>query len=328
MVIEKTVLDYLEARRGEFCSGEELSRELGVTRATVWNRVQALRARGYEIASVRNRGYRLAADSDALTLEGIEKLLNADCAGLSVEIVDETGSTNLDLREAAERGASDGRVLIARRQTGGRGRRGRRFFSPESGLYLSMLLRPSETPAAIAIRYTTTAALAVCEAIEATSSKSPRIKWVNDVMIDGLKVCGIMTEAQIGLENGLVEHAVVGVGVNLYRPKEGTPSELRGIAGYVFDETQGWRLNRFAAEFLNRFTRRRLANDAEDDLKEYRRRLLAQGREGDVLFGAKKRRAKIIDVDDEYRLIVEYPDGTREALSSGEISVRPDGKRE
>ena len=87
-------------------------------------------------------------------------------------------------------------------------------------------------------------------------------------------------------------------------------------------------MNRFAAEFLNRFTRRRLANDAEDDLKEYRRRLLAQGREGDVLFGAKIRRAKMIGVDDEYRLIVEYPDGTREALSSGEISVRSDGKRE
>ena len=87
-------------------------------------------------------------------------------------------------------------------------------------------------------------------------------------------------------------------------------------------------MNRFAAEFLNRFTRRRLANDAEDDLREYRRRLIAQGREGDVLFGAKKRRAKIIDVDDEYRLIVEYPDGTRESLSTGEISIRPDGKRE
>ena len=328
MSAEKTLLDYLEERRGEFCSGEELARELGVTRATIWNYVEKLRARGYDVASVRNCGYRLAPDSDALTVEGVAKGLSRECAGLSLDVVDETGSTNLDLREEAERGAADGRVLFARRQTGGRGRRGRRFFSPESGLYVSMLLRPAETSASIAIRYTTIAALAVCEAIEATSSKTPRIKWVNDVMIDGLKVCGIMTEAQIGLESGLVEYAVVGVGVNLYRPKEETPSELRGVAGFVFDEARGGLLNRFAAEFLNRFTLRWLAGDAEDDLKEYRRRLLAQGREGDVLRFSGKRRAKIVDVDEEYRLIVEYPDGTREALSSGEISVRPEAKRE
>ena len=323
MVIEKTLLDYLEERRGEFCSGEELSQALGVTRATIWNRVKELRERGYEIASVRNCGYRLAPDSDVLTVEGIAKGLSSDCAGLSIELVNETGSTNLDLRTEAERGAADGRVLIARRQTSGRGRRGRAFFSPESGLYLSMLLRPSETSATIATRYTTAAALAVCEAIEATTDKSPRIKWVNDVLIDGRKVCGILTEAQVGLENGLVEYAVVGVGIDLYRPKVAIPKELREVVGFVFDEARGGRLNRFAAEFLNRFTSRRLAGNASDDLEEYRRRLLAQGREGDVLFGTDRRRVKILDVDEDYRLIVETEDGTREALSSGEVSVRP-----
>ncbi|MBR0225145.1 MAG: biotin--[Thermoguttaceae bacterium] len=325
MESNKTLLDYLEARRGEFCSGEELADALGITRAAVWKRIKALEAKGLLISAIPNRGYMLRRETDVTSVEGISKYLHGAATSLRLEVVDETGSTNLDLRERGERGEPGSLALIARRQTAGRGRRGRRFFSPDSGVYLSLLLRPEETPATRATRYTTVAGLAVCEAIEATSDAPARIKWVNDVLVRGRKVCGIMTEAQVGLENGMLGYAVVGIGVNLYRPQGGYPEELRGIAGEVYESPRGDGKNRFVAELLNRFMSRLNAADEQDDLNQYRRRLLAQGRVGTVcLPGGARRQARLLDVDEEYRLIVEYPDGTRATLSSGEVSVHPE----
>ena len=151
----------------------------------------------------------------------------------------------------------------------------------------------------------------------------PEVKWVNDVLVNGRKVCGVLTEASIGLENRLVEYLVVGVGVNLYEPQEGVPDELADIVGHVFSERKGNGRNLFAATFVNAFMKR-LSQDEETVYHAYRSRLTAIGEIVEASFpnGATER-ARIIDVDQEYRLIVEYLDGRRDRLLSGEVSAKP-----
>ena len=133
-----------------------------------------------------------------------------------------------------------------------------------------------------------------------------------------------LTDGHVSMENMALEYMVVGVGANLYRPDDDFPASLQGIAGAISETSRGDGKNRFVAEFLNRFTHRRLKNDSADDLEQYRKRLLGRGRKATIcLPSGKKRDATIIDVDDKYRLIVEYDDGTREHLAFGEISARP-----
>lgn len=339
---EKT-LAFLERNRGVFVSGEEIAAATATTRAAVNKHVKALRQCGYDILAAPNRGYMLAASTDYISASGIAKYLSEPCrSSLRFEILEETASTNLTAREAGERGEGSGLVVIARRQTHGRGRRGRNFFSDGGGIYMSVLLRRPGMTGAAAARLTTNAALAVCEAIEASASlatsgsaagsvaepperaPSPRIKWVNDVFLRGLKVCGILTEGQVGVEEGTLEYAVVGIGVNLYPPLGGFPAELSGIAGSVFDGPRADGRNFFIGELLNRFFARLERGDASADLAEYRRRLLAQGRGAVVCLPDGRRfEVRALDVDDDYRLIAEFPDGTREAIAAGDVSVRP-----
>ena len=147
---------------------------------------------------------------------------------------------------------------------------------------------------------------------------------MNDVFLRGLKVCGILTEGQVGVEEGTLEYAVVGIGVNLYPPLGGFPAELSGIAGSVFDGPRADGRNFFIGELLNRFFARLERGDASADLAEYRRRLLAQGRGAVVCLPDGRRfEVRALDVDDDYRLIAEFPDGTREAIAAGDVSVRP-----
>ena len=130
-------------------------------------------------------------------------------------------------------------MVIANEQTAGRGRLSRSFFSPkDTGIYMSLLLRPKNYSAKQAVRITTMAAVAMCEAIETVSDEKAEIKWVNDIFVRGEKVCGILTEGSFNLESGLLDYAVLGIGINIYQPKDGFPNELSSIAGAVFSEKQ------------------------------------------------------------------------------------------
>ncbi len=131
---------------------------------------------------------------------------------------DTVTSTNLVLRDLASQGAPEGTVVIAARQTGGRGRKGRAFFSPEyTGVYVSLLLKPKIAPDDATL-ITTTAAVAVCEAVESLSDRKAEIKWVNDVFVDGKKICGILTEGSFDMESGQFEYAILGTGITFTRP--------------------------------------------------------------------------------------------------------------
>ena len=323
MGTKEQLLALFENNKGVYFSGEDIAEMLSVSRAAVWKAVKSLRSEGYHIDAVQNKGYSLSVETDILSEQGIRKYLRPSCSDLLLNVKAQVDSTNSEVRRMAASGAPEGCVMIAGSQTAGRGRRGRSFYSPvDSGIYLSLLLRPQEYTAARAASFTTMAAVAVCEAIESVSGKRAQIKWVNDIFMDGKKVCGILTEASMGLESGFVEYAVLGIGINVSPPKDGFPDELADIAGTVFEEAGGDGKNRLAAEFLNCFMSYYKERPAEDYVKNYRSRSLVLGREISVESPNGAQRATALDVDEECHLIVRYEDGRTETLSSGEISVR------
>ena len=190
---KEDLLSLLWQNADAYIAGEELARRLSVSRTAVWKAIGQLRETGYNIESVSNRGYRLLSESDVLSEEGIRRHLKHQ--ELKLQVYKTITSTNTVLKSLAAEGAPAGLVLIAEEQTAGRGRMGRSFYSPaDSGLYLSLLLRPNVS-AVEATRLTACAAVAVAETIEELSGRPAQIKWVNDIFVDGRKVCGILTEA-------------------------------------------------------------------------------------------------------------------------------------
>lgn len=325
MTTKEKLLGLLENHREEYLSGEELAKTLAVSRAAVWKAVKSLQQEGYPIDAVTNRGYRLSRGGDRLSAPGIRKYLEPGYRDIPITVAEETLSTNTALRALAEAGAPEGTVYIAQSQTGGRGRMGRSFYSPAgTGLYLSLLLRPVSWKPARAAQLTAAAAAAMCEAIREVTGKEPGIKWVNDILLDGKKVCGILTEASFSMESGVLEYAVLGLGVNVYPPEGGFPKELEGVAGAVLDAPGEDVRNRLAGEFLNRFLAGYERPEDRSFLDTYRRRSVAVGREVTVLSGGHERRAFAYAVDDDCRLLVRYDDGTEQALSYGEIRITID----
>lgn len=320
MATKDNLLALLTDRAGEYLSGEELAQQLGVSRTAVWKAVNTLRRAGFEIDAVQNKGYSLVGSRDVLHEGAMRKYLTQPIGQLLVQPT--VTSTNAVLRELAADRAPEGTVVIAGEQTRGRGRLGRSFYSPaDTGLYLSLLLRPDGFSPAQAVYMTTMAAVAVCQAIEAVSGRNARIKWVNDIFLDGRKVCGILTEGSFDLETGSLNSIILGVGINVYAPADGFPRELEQIAGAVFPEPITDGRSRLAAEFLNRFLELYRQQDSTY-AAEYRRRSLVLGRQVLVITPAEQKTALALDVDEECRLLVQYPDGKTEALSSAEISVK------
>lgn len=324
MGTKENLLTLLERRKGEYLSGEEIARLLSVSRTAVWKAVNALRSVGYEIDAVQNRGYCLDAHTDILSVQGIRQYLNDRWEGLDLELLPCAGSTNALLRERAVSGAPEGSVILTNQQTNGRGRLGREFYSPpDTGIYMSLLLRPQALEPAQAVGITTMAAVAACRAIEEASGKEAQIKWVNDILLNGKKVCGILTEASVSLENGRLDYAILGIGFNVYPPAAGFPPELADIADSILRNQRDDGKNRLAAAFLNHFLDIYRSDNPSEYAAAYREKSMVIGRSIQVISPAGVRNAFALDVDKDCRLIVRYEDGTVEQLSSAEISIRP-----
>lgn len=333
MATKEKLLELFETNKGTYFSGEEIAQTLGISRTAVWKNVKALQGDGYAITAVTNKGYSLSEQTDILSPQGIQKYLNMDgskkkisnsetCFSPEIVVLPVTTSTNAVVREKAMEGAPEGYTVIANEQTQGRGRRGRSFFAPAgTGIYMSILLRPQNLRAEQAVCITTMAAVAVCEAIETVSDEQAQIKWVNDVFVRGKKVCGILTEAALGMENGLLEYAILGIGINVYRPEDGF-GELETIAGAVLDAPKADVKNKLAAEVMNSFMKYYSDMEKSDYVNKYQKRSLAVGKQVNVLSGNDSRKALVLGVDEECRLLVRYEDGTEDTLSSGEISIR------
>ena len=256
------------------------------------------------------------SDPTSLSKDLIEKSLSKNAKKYRINVYDLISSTNTVLRELAEQGAEENTVLIASEQTNGRGRMGRNFFSPsETGVYISVLLHP-DLPAEKTVFITTAAAVAMCKAIEKTTDKKPKIKWVNDIFIDGKKACGILTEAVF--ENGKIKYAVLGVGINVFEPDGGFPEEIKNIAGAVSNDYKNGLRELIAAEFLNELA----LIDPEKTSKEYKKRSFVIGKKITVINAGTSYDAIAEDIDENCCLMIKKEDGEKTALSSGEISIR------
>ena len=231
----------------------------------------------------------------------------------TVTVLEEIDSTNTALKEMAQQGARIGTTLIAQRQTGGRGRLGRQFHSVEGGLYLSTLLRPTNSdPGSITCR----AAVAAARAIESLCPANIDLKWVNDVYLNGRKVAGILAEG-VFAPDGHLTAVVLGIGINVYNP---LPAALEDIATSLANE--GYHLTReqVAAAFLNGLTQV-LCADASV-MEEYRRRNVVLGRQVTVMRGSETYPATAESITDEGHLVVRTTDNEIRTLSSGEVSVK------
>ena len=325
MNVKQRLIALFENNRENYLSGEELASQLGCSRAAVWKAVKALKAEGYAISASTNKGYRLGAETDVLSEAGIRRWLTGRAEGVVLDVRREVGSTNNAARALAEQGAPEGLCVISAAQTGGKGRLGRSFFSPaDTGLYLSILLRPKMS-AADSVRITTAAAVAAAEAVDAVSGESSALKWVNDVYLRGKKICGILTEASFSLENGGLDHAVVGIGINAYEPEGGFPPEIAGIAGAVSDRRQDDMRNRLAGCVISRFMEYYADLSSPQMLAAYRRKLMWQGEKIRVISGQEEYTCTLLGVTDSYALRVRLEDGTERTVSSGEITVRRTG---
>ena len=237
---------------------------------------------------------------------------------------DSIDSTNTRARELARQGAPHGTVLIADHQTGGRGRRGRSFHSPAgSGIYMSVILRPHCTPQQI-MHLTCAAAVAMCDAVASAVGFRPGIKWTNDLVCGKRKIAGVLTE--LGFDNrGNVDFAVIGIGINCCQQEADFPEDIRSIAGSL-TSISGQSIDRavVAAAMMDALYRMdtELLTGKAHILNRYRKDCITLGKEISLVRGEEIRHGTALDIDDAGALIVRFPDGTAEAVNSGEVSVR------
>ena len=326
MSSREAVLSLLR-EEGEFLSGQEVSRRLGLSRAAVWKAVDALRGAGYEIEARTGLGYRLAAAPDVLTEAEIRSFLGpTSVVGRELRCFDELDSTNNYLK--AQTAAPDGTAVVADSQTAGRGRMDRSFQSPKGqGIYLSVLLRPPLPPERLP-PVTALAGVSVCGAVERVCGVRPGLKWPNDPVLAGKKLCGILTEMSLEAETGRVQSLVLGIGINVgQRPEDFSP-EVREVAtslGQVLGRAVSRpRLAAALLEELDRAYAALLAGDLSEYREIYRRDCVNLGKTVQLIpFGGGEREtAQAVDVDGEFNLVVRGADGRERAIRSGEVSVR------
>ncbi len=208
-----------------FVSGERISDELGVSRTAVWKHIRNLRQAGYQIEAIPSRGYQLQQSPDVLMPEAIQSGLDCQLVGSRIISLEEADSTNLQASRLGDEGADDGLVVIADRQSSGKGRMGRQWESPGGvNLYASILLRPPVMPFE-APKLTFLSAVAVCRAIKNCTALQPTVKWPNDILLNGAKVAGLLNE--MSSETDQVHYVVLGIGVNLNMRAEQFPDDLR-----------------------------------------------------------------------------------------------------
>ncbi|MDD3346347.1 biotin--[acetyl-CoA-carboxylase] ligase [Oscillibacter sp.] len=326
-VSRQDVLELLRAEKGAYFSGEELSRQLGLSRAAVWKAVDALRREGYEIEARTGLGYRLAGAPDALTEVEIRSFMGpTQTVGLEICCFDEIDSTNTYAKQIALSGAADGTVIVANCQSAGRGRMDRSFCSPrDQGIYLTVLLRPQLSAERLA-PVTAMTGIAVCSAVERVCGVRPQVKWPNDPVLGNKKLCGILTELSLEAETGRLQSLVVGIGLNVCQSAGDFPPEVAEIATSLA-MALGRPVSRPALaaaliEELDRLYGALKAGDLQPYLASYRRDCVNLGKTVQLLSPSGREVAAAVGIDEAFGLIVEDAEGRRRTIRSGEVSVR------
>ncbi len=305
-----------------YVSGQELCERLGVSRTAVWKNIRTLQSEGYEIEAVSNRGYRLTGVPDTIAKEEVGSLLRTHRMGKEIHYFSQIGSTNQYAKKIAEEGAPDGSLVIADEQTAGRGRSGRSWVTPPGeAIACSLLLRPKLLPERISM-VTLVMGLAVVRAVNALYDVHAGIKWPNDVVIGGRKLCGILTE--MSAEVGEVHYIVIGVGINANLTS--FPEEISRIATSLKLEL-GHEVNRaqLIAQVMYEFEGLCERFEADGDLRQirdpYNELCLNAGRSVRVLDPAGEYTGVSQGINALGELLVET-DGEIREVASGEVSVR------
>lgn len=321
-MLKDEILALLETNKGAFINGQEIADKLSITRSAVSKAVKQLRKDSYIIESVTNKGYMLTENNDIISVQSITPYLKGSAKKFRFDIRESLPSTNTELKKLAAAGEKEGLVLIANKQTAGRGRMGRCFYSPaDSGIYMSILLRPN-LPSDKAVLITSLAAVSAARAIERITNAKIGIKWVNDLYIGNKKIAGILTEGGINMENGILDYVIVGIGVNVFT--DNFPAELKNIAASITDKNSGKHLSRsfLASQILNQFACDLPMLESKAHIPEYKARSVLIGKEIYVIKKEQKIPAVAVDINVNASLIVKYEDGSTETLSTNDVSIR------
>ena len=306
-----------------YLSGQELCRRLSVSRTAVWKVIRQLQEEGYRIEAVPSKGYRLLESADVLTKAELESCMMGRRLGGKVFFYEKTDSTNCRARELAEQGVAEGTLAAAECQEAGKGRRGRSWSSPPgTGIWMSLVLRPELEPSRASM-LTLTAALAVTAGIRKVCGLEPQIKWPNDIVLSGKKVCGILTEMSTELE--AIRYVILGIGINVNM--EAFPEEIAATATSLFFETgTRWKRSELIAAVMQAmegyYGRFLQTGDLSGLMDEYMAQLANQNRQVQVLAPAGAYGGICRGINAAGELLVEREDGTVEQVMSGEVSVR------
>lgn len=316
------ILNLLRNSEG-YISGQKLCEELCVSRTAVWKVIEQLKQEGYEIEAVRNKGYLLKEIPDILSKAEIESCISTKWAGREVYYTPQIDSTNVKAKALGDEGALQGTLVVADEQIKGRGRRGREWSSPAgSSIYMTLLLKPDCAPDR-APGLTLVMALAVAESLEEITGQQVGIKWPNDIVVNGRKVCGILTE--MSLEADYIQYVVIGTGINVNT--EEFPEELQSMATSLFIETgKTYQRSKIIASVMKHFEEnvdKYFKTQDMTELKEkYEKFLLNKNKEVRVLQPGNEYLAKALGINEKGELLVQKTDGTMEEIYAGEVSVR------
>lgn len=307
----------------EYISGQELCEKFCVSRTAVWKIMKQLKEEGYEIEAVQNRGYRLLAVPDILSKSEIESRLDGGWIGSQVYFAEEVDSTNTWGKRLAEEGAPHGTLVVADEQTQGRGRRGRSWQSPRgTNISMTLILRPDLEPARASM-LTIVMGLSVAQGLKELLKLPVQIKWPNDAVLNGHKLCGILTEMSAQID--YINYVVVGTGINVNLPE--VPEELKDIATSLLIET-GRRVNRAEVigavlrAFAQNYESFLAAGDLTGLLDAYNEILANRDRQVRVLDPKAPYEGVALGINGRGELLVRKADGSVSEVYAGEVSVR------
>ena len=320
--MKEEILRLLRSADG-YISGQELCNRFGVSRTAVWKAINQLKEAGYEIEAQQNKGYRLKAAPDLMTEAEIKSLMHTDWVAKEVLYFDTIDSTNTKAQELDEKGYPSGTLVVADKQESGKGRRGRSWVSPSgTGIFMTLMIKPDINPNNASM-LTLVAALAVAKAITSVTGEEAMIKWPNDIVVNGKKVCGILTEMNAQFD--YINHIVVGIGINVHN--ESFPEEISQMASSLMIEAGGKRFHRaqiiaetmsYFEQYYDKFLK---TQDLSALVREYDELLVNMNKAVRVLDPKEPFDGKAMGITPKGELIVDTWE-SRKLVSSGEVSVR------
>lgn len=246
------LLETFSKADGEFISGQKISEHIGCSRTAVWKHIEELRKEGYELEAVRRRGYRITKKPDKISSNEIQLGLATKIMGRNIHFEEIVTSTQKLAQNLASDGVPEGTIVVADQQTNGRGRMSREWYSPSgTGIWMTMIVRP-KIPINTTPQLTLLTAVAIVQAIEELTPLKPDIKWPNDIMINGKKIVGILTELQA--EADQVHSVIIGTGINVNQKKDDFPEELQEVAtSFLIETGERWERAKFIQMILLKF---------------------------------------------------------------------------